>query len=82
MLSRKNYRAEEKETKLRNISPIRTKLPTNSKTYRIICPFCSSRDTFDQKKMRCKKCGTIVNQVKDYELIETRRLLKNIGGYG
>ena len=43
-----------------------------SKTYYSQCPFCSSSNTFDQIKMRCTECCTIVNQVKDYKSIKVK----------
>ena len=36
------------------------------------CPFCSSDESFNRNKMRCIKCGTIVTQIKDYELLVSK----------
>jgi len=45
------------------------KILAKSKNLLAFCPFCSSDESFNRNKMRCIKCGTIVTQIKDYELM-------------
>jgi len=44
------------------------KILAKTKNLLAFCPFCSSDESFNRNKMRCIKCGTIVTQIKDYEL--------------
>lgn len=64
----------------RNTTRIKTNLLPRSRhkvnTHLTICPFCSS-EFFDLKKMCCLNCGTIVNQLRDYELLKAVKIRKN-----
>lgn len=43
----------------------------------LFCPFCSSEYSFNLKRMRCVKCGTIVNQAKDNTILRMSEKVKN-----
>ena len=43
----------------------------------LFCPFCSSEGSFNLKRMRCNKCGTIVNQAKDNKMLKISEKIKN-----
>jgi len=48
------------------------KILAKTKNLLAFCPFCSSDESFNRNKMRCIKCGTIVNQIKEYELMVSK----------
>ncbi len=48
------------------------KIHAKTKNLLAFCPFCSSDESFNRNKMRCIKCGTIVTQIKDYELLVSK----------
>ena len=48
------------------------KILAKTKNLLAFCPFCSSDESFNRNKMRCIKCGTIVTQIKDYELLVSK----------
>jgi len=48
------------------------KILAKTKNLLAFCPFCSSDKSFNRNKMRCIKCGTIVTQIKDYELLVSK----------
>ncbi len=58
-----------KSEKYKKIDPKQIqKILAKTKNLLAFCPFCSSDESFNRNKMRCIKCGTIVTQIKDYEL--------------
>ena len=43
----------------------------------LFCPFCSSENSFNLKRMRCTKCDTIVCQAKTNKMLKMSDEIKN-----